>query len=80
MDLRDHPRIEIDPQRMSGAPVIRGTRVPVYVLLEFLADGFSIEDIVSERHYPWLKPDDVRAALRFAADMSAASLPRAAAE
>jgi len=57
------PDISIDPQVMDGLPVIRGTRVPVYIILELLEAGLSIADIL--REYPWLSEEQVRAAIRF---------------
>jgi uncharacterized protein (DUF433 family) len=63
------PEISINDEIMDGLPVIRGTRIPVYVILELVAAGHSIDDIV--REYDWLTPDQVRAAIRFAGLMSA---------
>jgi uncharacterized protein (DUF433 family) len=65
---RDFPygRIEIDPAVMLGKPVIRGTRVPVELLLRRLAEGASEEALLAS--YPHLDRDDIRAALAFAAD------------
>jgi len=51
---------------MLGKPVIRGTRVPVEILLRKLAEGASIEDLLDA--YPRLTVEDVRAALTYAAD------------
>ena len=39
-------RIEINPKKMGGKPVIKGTRIPVYFILELLANGWSFEDIL----------------------------------
>lgn len=58
-------RIEIDPQVMVGNPVIRGTRIPVELILEKLAGGLKAEDIV--RSHPRLTLKDISAALLFAA-------------
>lgn len=57
-------RIEIDPRRCGGAPVVRGTRIPVAVLLDQLAGGESWASIL--RGYPELTEEDIRAALAFA--------------
>lgn len=57
-------RIEIDPEVMLGKPVIRGTRITVEIILEKIAAGCSIEEIVSE--YPRLIRDDVLAAVAYA--------------
>jgi len=50
---------------MQGKPVIRGTRVPVELLLRKLAEGAAIEDLLDT--YPRLAADDIRAALTYAA-------------
>ena len=57
-------RIEIDPQICNGKPVIRGTRITVQTILEFLAAGDSFEDILEG--YPRLSREDIQAALQFA--------------
>ena len=57
-------RVEIDPQRMLGKPVIRGTRITVEILLEKLAAGETVEDVLLD--YPRLTRDDVLAALAYA--------------
>ena len=59
-------RIGIDPAIRSGKPCIRGTRITVYDILEYLAGGMSEEQIL--RDFPALAREDVRAALEFAAD------------
>jgi uncharacterized protein (DUF433 family) len=61
-------RITVDPGVCGGRPCIRGYRVRVSDVLDLLATGASIEEIVSD--YPYLEPDDVRAALRYAARMT----------
>ena len=55
------PRITIDPQICHGKPTIRGLRYPVESILEYLAAGDSIEDVLSE--FPDLERDDVLACL-----------------
>ena len=64
-----HERIEIRPDVMFGKPVIRGTRVPVELILRKLAAGESPEEIL--RQHPRLTPEDVRAAQGYAADLIA---------
>lgn len=59
-------RIEIDPAVMLGKPVIRGTRIPVELLLRKLAEGATTEELLDA--YPRLSSEDVRAALAYAAD------------
>jgi uncharacterized protein (DUF433 family) len=61
-----HDRIEMNPEIMSGNPVIRGTRVPVEMVLRKLGAGMSVEAILADR--PRLTLADVRAAQAFAAD------------
>lgn len=58
-------RIEINPAVMLGKPVIRGTRVPVELILEKLSAGLTWEEIL--RDYPRLSREDIAAALAFAA-------------
>jgi uncharacterized protein (DUF433 family) len=58
-------RIDIDPQVMTGKPVIRGTRIPVELIVRMLAQGIPDQEILQE--YPRLEPDDIRAALAYAA-------------
>ena len=57
-------RISIKRDVCNGRPVIRGTRITVQTVLEFLAAGDSIEDVLEE--YPRLKRDDVQACLDYA--------------
>jgi uncharacterized protein (DUF433 family) len=59
-------RVEIDPGVMQGKPAIRGTRIPVELLLRKLAEGATTEDLLDA--YPRLVADDIRAALDYAAD------------
>lgn len=61
-----HERIEINPAVMAGKPVIRGTRVPVELVLRKLGAGMPAEEILAD--HPNLTLDDVRAAQGFAAD------------
>jgi uncharacterized protein (DUF433 family) len=61
-----HERIEINPQIMAGKPVIRGTRIPVELVLRKLGTGMSPEAILAA--HPRLTLDDIRAAQAFAAD------------
>jgi uncharacterized protein (DUF433 family) len=59
-------RVEIDAGIMQGKPVIRGTRIPVELLLRKLAEGAKDEELLDA--YPRLVADDIRAALAYAAD------------
>lgn len=67
--MRSHPAISSDPKVMTGVPCIRGTRVTVANLVRQVAAGRSPEEICQD--YPYIKLEDVRAALEFAADMAA---------
>ncbi len=62
-DLMD--RITIDPEIRSGKPIIRGTRITVADVLEYLAGGMTPEEILSD--FPALTEEDIRAVLAFAA-------------
>ena len=64
MKLTD--RVAIDPAIRSGKPCIRGTRIAVYDILEYLAGGMTEGEVL--RDFPALALEDVRAALEFAAD------------
>ena len=58
--------ITIEPGKRSGKPCIRGLRITVYDVLEYLASGMKEEEILSD--FPDLTADDIRACLAFAAD------------
>ncbi len=62
-------RIVIDPNVMLGKPVIRGTRITVELLLRKLSEGASEADLLEA--YPHLSQDDIRAAIKYAADVVA---------
>lgn len=62
-------RITIDPERCAGRPCIRGLRVRVKDIVDLLASGASHEEILAD--YPYLEPDDIVAALEYAAPPSA---------
>lgn len=59
-------RITIEPGKRGGKPIIRGMRITVYDVLEYLASGMTEADILKD--FPELTEDDIRACLRFAAD------------
>jgi uncharacterized protein (DUF433 family) len=61
-------RISIDPNVCFGKPCIRGTRIWVSLILDFLASGMNIEEILTE--YPHLEVEDIRAALAYGAEMT----------
>jgi uncharacterized protein (DUF433 family) len=59
-------RIEVNPKVMRGKPVIRGTRIPVELILRKLSEGAKEADLLDA--YPRLRPADIQAAMRYAAD------------
>jgi len=59
-------RIEVNPKVMLGKPVIRGTRVPVELLLRKLSEGASESELLEA--YPRITRRDIQAAIRYAAD------------
>lgn len=61
-------RISIDPNVCMGKPCIKGTRIWVSLILDFLADGESEAAILAA--YPQLEPEDVRAAIAYAAEVA----------
>lgn len=60
-------RIVVDPEVMTGKPVVEGTRLTVEFLLELLAEGWSQEEIL--RNHPSSTKEDLESVLRFAADV-----------
>ena len=66
MDLLEH--ITIDPKICHGKACIKGTRIMVAVILDNLAAGLSHEDILES--YPTLKPDNIRAAIYYGAQLA----------
>ena len=64
MDYRE--RITIEPGKRGGRPCLRGLRITVYDVLDYLAGGMSEHEILED--FPDLEREDIRAALAFAAD------------
>lgn len=64
--MSNQDRITIDPAKRGGKPCIRGLRITVYDVLEYLASGMSEQEILKD--FPDLTQDDIRACLEFAAD------------
>jgi len=62
-------RVQANPKVMLGKPVIRGTRIPVELILRKLAEGSQEEDLLEA--YPRLTREDIRAAIAYAADVVA---------
>jgi len=63
VDREIQERIHSDPEILSGKPVLRGTRIPVYVIIDSFGSGSSEAEIVDD--YPDLEIEDVRAALAY---------------
>ena len=61
-------RISVDPNVCFGKPCIRGTRIWVSLILDFLAGGMTMKEIVEE--YAQLTEEDIRAAIAYGAEMS----------
>ena len=61
-------RISVDPNVCFGKPCIRGTRIWVSLIVDNLAEGVSEEELL--KAYPQLQPEDIRAALCYAAEMT----------
>ena len=61
-------RISVDPNVCFGKPCIRGTRIWVSLILDFLAAGMTIDEIIGE--YPHLNTEDILAAIAYGAEMS----------
>ena len=57
-------RIEVNPKILGGKPVIKGTRIPAYLLLELLSAGYNFKRII--KAYPDLTEEDVKAAVDYA--------------
>ncbi len=56
--------IEINPRILLGKPIIRGTRIPLELIIKLVAQGWKDKDIIKE--YPSLTKEDIRAALFYA--------------
>lgn len=57
-------KIEVNPEIMVGKPVIKGTRIPVYLILNLVANGYNFDRII--KAYPELTKQDIKAALEYA--------------
>ncbi len=60
-------RISVNPEIMVGKPVIKGTRIPVDLIVRLVAQGLSVKEILED--YPRLTKKDIRAALLYSADV-----------
>lgn len=65
--MTNNERITINPSICHGKPCIKGTRIPVYLILEMLEYGMTIPEILEE--YPHLSSDDIRACVTFAKNL-----------
>ena len=65
---KENHHIVTDPQVLMGKPVIRGTRIPVYVVLDLLGEGLAIRAI--QRQYPDLTKADILACMKYAARLA----------
>ncbi len=63
---RPYTRITTDPNQMGGTPCIRGLRIPVATIVEMVSEGMTSAEIL--KLYPDLELEDIREALRFAAE------------
>lgn len=70
MNYRDF--ITIEPGKRGGKPCIRGMRITVFDVLEYLASGMTIPEILGD--FPYLTEDDIRACLSYAADREKSQL------
>ena len=61
-------RISSDPDILHGKPCIKGTRIPVHLIVSLVAEGETVENIIKD--YPSLTQEDIKAALRYAAKLS----------
>ena len=61
-------RVVVDPEIMAGKPVIKGTRIPVDLIVKLVAKGMTYEEI--KKDYPYLTKEDVKAALMYAAEVT----------
>ena len=67
--MKKYDNIEINPQIMLGKPVIRGTRIPVELIVRKIGEGALMEDLLDA--YPNITKEDILAALLYAADILA---------
>ena len=70
--MQDKHIITIEPGKRGGKPCIRGMRITVYDVLEYLASGMTPEEILKD--FPYLTKDDIRACLSYAAKRERYSL------
>lgn len=66
MTLKAFPRITVNPAQMGGVPCLRGLRIPVATVVGMVAEGIAEQKILEA--YPDLELEDIREALRYAAE------------
>ncbi len=64
----EHARISVNPNVQHGKPCVAGTRIPVYAVLELLADGASFDEILRD-FYSDLTHEDIKACIRYATQL-----------
>ena len=64
--------ITIEPEKRAGKPCIRGMRITVYDVLDYLASGMTHQEILDE--FPYLREEDILACLSYAADRERTTL------
>ncbi len=74
--MEHNAHIEIEPGRRSGQPCVRGTRITVGDVLECLASGMSLQEILHD--FPDLTEENVRACLAYAAEMARRPMAKSA--
>ena len=67
MSIHWEERIVVDPQTLTGKPVVRGTRLAVEFIIELLGNGWSEEDVLE--HYPGIEHEDILACLSYASSV-----------
>lgn len=68
-----HSRITIEPGKLGGKPCVRGLRISVADVLEYLAADMSIEEILAD--FPYLEREDILACLAYAAERERGAAP-----
>lgn len=58
-------RIKVDPKVCHGKPVIRGTRIMVWQILDLLEDGLTFDEIITD-YFPHLTKEDIKACIEYA--------------
>ena len=66
-DRKVFGRISSDPDILQGKPCIKGTRIPVSLIVSLVAEGATVEEIIKD--YPSLTPEDIKAAIKYASKL-----------